>query len=112
MPVRRRLRTNLAALEQELHRALPQMLKAAVNCGCPFPQPPDPFNCGSNQRYGAEAFGPRSDLLSGSATQTSTIEMLQRVEEVFKELWAERVFPLRWFPIERLRLGVAPTHAV
>src|SRR3954449_64955 len=103
MPVRWRMRRNLAALEQELHRALPQMFKAAVHRGCPFPQPPDPFDCGSNQRYGAEAFGQRSDRLSGSATQTSTIEMLQRLEEVLKELWAERLFPLRPFPIKGLR---------
>jgi hypothetical protein len=57
------------------------MLKAAVNGGCPLPQPdPDLFDCGSHQGYGAEAFGSRSDLLSGGAAQSSSIEALQRLE--------------------------------
>src|SRR5215831_7190843 len=89
------------------------MLKAVVNCGCPLPQPdPDLFDCGSNQRYGAEAFGPRSDLLNGYAAQSSSIEALQRLEEVFQELRAERVFPLRRFPTEGFRFGTARAHAV
>src|SRR5690242_11960548 len=112
MPVRWRLRRNLAALEQELDRAFPEMLKAAVNRGCHFALLPDPFDCGSDQRYGAETFGPRSDLLSGTATQTSTIEALERIEEVLKELWAECAFPLRRFPIEGFRFGIALAHPV
>src|SRR5215469_5121752 len=89
------------------------MLKAVVNCGCPLPQPdPDLFDCGSNQRYRAEAFGPRSDLLSRGAAQSSSIEALQRLEEVFEELRAERVFPLCRFPIEGFRFGIARAHAV
>src|SRR5215831_3948918 len=89
------------------------MLKASVNRRCPLPQPdPDLFDCGSNQRYGAKAFGPRSDFLSGGAAEISTIEALQRLEEVFEELRAERVSPLRRLPIKGFRFGIARAHIV
>jgi hypothetical protein len=41
---------------------------------------------------GNEAFWTRSDLLSGDSAQSSSIETLQRLEEIFEELRGEPVF--------------------
>ena len=80
------------------------MTKAAVNGRGLLPAlRADPLNRGDDQRNGTEGFGARSDLLRGGAAQSPAFETLQRPEQVFEELRAERALPLLRLPFDAFR---------